>query len=91
MFLNKLHCSTAVHKNTNIWEVVGVQRYHERINRLILLCFTVYYIGFLSMRSYVGACYFGLDETNRCHGNECDVPCNMLFFSLLHNSWYLQE
>jgi hypothetical protein len=43
------------------------------------------------MRSYVAACYFGLDETNRCHGNECDVPRNMLFFSLLHNSWYLQE
>jgi hypothetical protein len=43
------------------------------------------------MHSNVEACYFGLDETNRCHGNECDVPRNMLFFSLLHNSWYLQE
>jgi hypothetical protein len=43
------------------------------------------------MRSYVAACYFGLDETNSCHGNECDVPRNTLFFSLLHNSWYLQE
>ena len=61
------------------------------INRLILRSFAVYYIGFVSMRSYCAACYFGLDETNRCHGNECDVPRNMLLFSLLHNSWYLQE